>query len=199
MARDKNPNQIIRFDGNNVFCEVMNTAFGIDKVLINFIEYDTSKEKNNRITKNIPIYIDLDKFTVLIQDILSGRMNALAKQEKDRASKAGSKYCQPIYVDMGGVSARVLKERGKERPDGMSISRQFKITPGDRKPWILSAEIGAGEENDKGLIVPRGKAEEIVRVPLVDEDLKKLALMVDKHIQGYVTAQYMAKILNPSE
>lgn len=33
-------------------------------------------------------------------------------------------------------------------------------------PWILSGETGPGEENDTGLIVPKGRAEEQVRVPL---------------------------------
>ena len=41
----KNKNQIIRFDGKNVFMEVMNSAFEIGKVQINFVEYDLTLEK----------------------------------------------------------------------------------------------------------------------------------------------------------
>lgn len=43
--KQKNKNQIIRFDGRNVFIEVMNTAFEIGKVQINFVEYDITLEK----------------------------------------------------------------------------------------------------------------------------------------------------------
>jgi hypothetical protein len=188
--REKNPQQIIRFDGKNVFVEIMNSAFAIGKVQLNFIEYDTSKEAKNRQTKNIPIYIDTDKFLLLTQDILSGRMSHLSKQAIEAKNKGGFKYAKEIYQDLGGVSAENLKRRGKERPDGMSMSRQFKITPGDKIPWILSAEVGAGKEDDKGLIVPQGRPEEAVRVALSDDDFKKLALVVQTHIQGYVTSQY---------
>ncbi|WP_180953926.1 hypothetical protein [Bacillus sp. M6-12] len=188
--REKSPQQIIRFDGKNVFVEVMNSAFGIGKVQLNFIEYDTSKEAKSRQTKNIPMYIDTDKFLLLTQDILSGRMVHLAKQANDAKTKGGYKYAKEIYADLGGISAENLKRRGKERPDGMSMSRQFKITPGDKIPWILSAEIGAGKEDDKGLIVPQGRPEEFVRVALSDDDFKKLAIVVQSHIQAYIASQY---------
>lgn len=76
----KNKNQIIRFDGRNVFIEVMNTAFEIGKVQINFVEYDITFEKNSRQKQNISIYIDIEKFLVLANDILTGRMFTLARQ-----------------------------------------------------------------------------------------------------------------------
>lgn len=193
--KQKNPNQIIRLDGKNVFLEVMSHAFEIGKVNINFIEYDVNQEKNSRIKQSIPIYIDMDKMLVLINDILSGRMSALAKAEKAK----GNKWANAIYADLGGVSARNLEARGKSRPDGMSLSRQFKITPGDKMPWILSGEMGAGKENDKGLIVPQGKAENLVRVPLSDDDFKRLAIVVKAHIESFITSQYLLKATNPQE
>lgn len=193
--KQKNPNQIIRLDGKNVFLEVMNSAFEIGKVNINFIEYDVNQEKNSRIKQSIPIYIDMDKMLVLINDILSGRISALAKAEKAK----GNKWANAIYTDLGGVSAKNLEARGKARPDGMSLSRQFKITPGDKMPWILSGEMGAGKENDKGLIVPQGKAENLVRVPLSDDDFKRLAIVVKAHIESFITSQYLLKSTNPQE
>lgn len=188
--KERNPAQIIRLDGKNVFLEVMNNAFGIGKVQINFIEYDATKETKSRILKNIPIYIDMDKFLVLTHDILSGRMAVLAKKAQEAKVKGGYKYAKEIYQDLGGITAEKLKKRGKERPDGMSLSRQFKITPGDKLPWILSAEMGPGKENEKGLIVPQGHPEEIVRVPLSDDDFKRFALVVQKHIEAYYASQY---------
>lgn len=51
MIKDNNKNefkQILRLDGKNVFLEVMNNAFEINKLQINFIEYDQKLEKNKR-------------------------------------------------------------------------------------------------------------------------------------------------------
>lgn len=188
--KEKNPQQIIRFDGKNVFMEVMNSAFSIGKVQINFIEYDTSLEKNSRQKKNIPLYIDINKFLLLTHDILSGKMVQLAKQANDVKQKGGYKYAKEIYQDLGGIPAEKLKKRGKSRPDGMSLSRQFKITPGEKLPWLLSGECGPGKEDDNGLIVPQGRPEESVRVGLTDDDFKKLAIVVQSHIKGYIASQY---------
>lgn len=188
--REKNPSQIIRFDGKNVFMEIMSHAFSIGKVQINFIEYNASAEKKSRQTKNIPIYIDMDKFLLLTHDVLSGRFVHLAKEAQQAKAKGGYKYAKEIYQDLGGISATNLKKRGKERPDGMSMSRQFKITPGDKIPWIISGEIGAGKEDEKGLIVPQGRPEESVRVALSDDDFKKMALVVKAHIEAFIASQY---------
>ncbi|OAA87796.1 hypothetical protein [Clostridium ljungdahlii] len=186
-----NINQILRIDGKNVFLEVMNNAFQINKVQINFVKYDLKLEKNSRQLINISLYIDIDKILILANDILSGRLAALAKQANNIKEKSGYKYCKEIYADIGGVSAVKLKERGKERPDGKCLFRRFKITPGDKVNWIFSGEIGAGEESETGLIIPQDKPEEIVRVPLNDEDLKKFALVLKSHIQAYLTSLYI--------
>lgn len=184
--------QILRLDGKNVFLEIMNDCFGIGKVRINFIEYDPTAEKSQRIKQNIPVYIDIDRFLVLSNDILSGRMAALAKQARDEAAKQGSQYAKEIWVNLGGVSAKTLESRGQARPDGKSLSRQMKITPGNRIPWVLSAEMGPGEETETGLIAPRyTKPEQLVRVPLSDEDFKRLALVTKMHIESYTTALYL--------
>jgi len=190
QRKEKNPLQVIRLDGKNVFMEVMN-AFNIGKVQVNFIEYDASQEKNSRIKNEINTYIDFDKFLVLVNDIKSGRMSGLAKKAKEEQQKGGYKYCKEIYADLGGVSATNLANRGKSRPDGKSMSRQFKITPGDKMPWILSGEVGAGVEDDKGLIVPQGRPETTIRVPLSDDDFKKLALVVEMHMQAYLSSFYV--------
>lgn len=193
--KEKNKNQIIRFDGKNVFLEVMNTAFGIGKVQINFIEYDASKEKNSRQLKNIPIYIDMSKFLVLAQDILSGKIAQLSRMAQEQKAKGGYKYCKEVYIDMGGISAKNLKIRNQERADKKSLSRHFKITPGDSMPWIFSADIASGEENSTGLIVRKGNVESVVRVPLSDEDIKKFAKIVESHINAYYTSQYVIEAL----
>lgn len=189
--KERNEKQIIRFDGKNVFMEVMNSAFEIGKVQMNFIEYDEKLEIGNRQTKNIPIYMDIPKALALIHNILSGQMHKLAAEAKETAKKGGYRYCKEIFIDLGGVSAETLAKRGKSRPDGLALSRQFKIIPGDKLPWIFQAEIGAGEESETGLIVPKGKPEEVVRVPLTDEALITFAAVLKEHINAYLTSQYI--------
>lgn len=192
-------NQIIRIDGKNVFLEVLNNAFQIGKVQINFIEYDVTKDKGERIRNEIAIYVDTDKFLVLTTDVLSGRISALAAKARKEQQKGGYKYCKEIWSDLGGISAELLKRRGKERSDGKSLSRQIKLTPGDKAPWIVSAETGPGELTETGLIVPRyigNKPEVVVRVPLTNEDLKRVALIVKAHSEGYITSLYFHSILN---
>lgn len=221
--REKNADQIIRLDGKNVFLEVLSDAFSIGKVQINFCEYDPNN--GNKQIKKIPIYIDIDKFLVLCHDIMSGKMAKLAEIEradtvkrKNYAKSTGKEdkyiYCKEIYDDLGGIgseslakklSAHKLKNTGKplynfEIPSGQSLSRQFKITPGDRKPWILSGEQGLGKENDTKLIVPQGKSLEIVRIPLEnDVDLKKFAKIVEAHIDGFISAQYVMEAMHPTQ
>lgn len=200
--KEKNPKQIKKFDGKNVFMEVMN-AFEIGKVQMNFIEYNPNAEKKARQTKKIEIFVDIDKALLLAQDILSGRMQKLGAEatkvaEAESARTGRTAYAKDIFSDLGGVSAKKLAERGKTRADGKSLSRQLKITPGNKKPWLLSGEQGAGEENDTGLIVPSGRSEEIVRVAFTNDDFKILGILIQTHIQAYLAGQYAKEAINPT-
>ena len=56
----------------------------------------------------------------------------------------------------------------------------FKITPGIKTKWVLSAESGPGEEDANGLIVPKYKTpEQIIRVGMNDEQLKVFASAIE--------------------
>lgn len=103
--------QIFRIDGKNVFLEVKNGMFNKEKVLMNFIEYDVNKPKGNRKTKEISIFVDIAKFLLLTQDILSGRITAIAKKVREEQQRGGYKYCIEVWKDMGGTSAEKLKEQ----------------------------------------------------------------------------------------
>lgn len=182
--------QIVRFDGKNVFVEVLNSMIDKGKLVLNFVQYDTSQDTGGRQKENLNFFIDLDDFLVLAQDIKSGKLAKMRELEKQIAKKADSKYCKHVYSLLGGVSATNLAKRSQERSDKMSLSRQFKLTPGSTQPWMLSCEHGPGEEDDKGLIVPKGRPESIVRVALTDDSLKKLAIAVELQIQAYYSGMY---------
>lgn len=189
MAKDyasRNPQQLVKVSGKDTFVEIMNDAFGIGKVVINFAKYNEKAQAGSKITDQVNIYMDLDEALVLCHDIVSGKIAALAKIEKDK----GKKYPDAIFTKLGGTSARSLASKGKSRPDGMSESRQFKIQPGARADFMLVGEKGKGEENATGLIVPKG-SETKVMVPFSSDDLKKLALVLQSNIQAYTVARYV--------
>lgn len=188
MERKSISHQIIRFDGRNTFFEVMANCFSIGKVQINFIQYDVTKEKNNRIVNQISVYVDIPKACCLCHDILSGKLPMLMKKQKD----SGEQYPKPVWQDMGGISATKLAERNQSRQDGKSLSRVLKLTSGFKTDCVLQAEIGCGEEDAKGLIVPKygNKPDARVLVGLCFDDLKKLAIMLDKHITAFYTSEY---------
>lgn len=193
--------QIFRLDGRNVFFEVLRSAFPIGKVQINFIEYDPNN--GNKQTKNIQTYMDISKFLVFANDVLSGKMAHLAKKAKEEKAKNNKKYCSEVFGDMGGISAEKVQERIKlekskgkkafnfEIPEGSALSRILYLTPGERQPWILSGQLGLGKENETGLIVPQGYPKEIVRVPMDDDGLKAFVLVTKAHIEAYFTSLYV--------
>lgn len=187
--------QILRVDGKDCFMEMLFSAYGIGKVQINFISYDSSK--GNKMTSNIPIYISIPKFLVLCNDILSGKINALGKREKARAQKLAEDekktvYPSHIYQDLGGVTSFRVKAQKKkysfEIPDGYAVSRAFLITPGMKADWMLSGQMGLGKESDKGLIVPQGRPKELVRIPMDNDTLKSFALVGKMHLEAYYAA-----------
>lgn len=189
---NKGNKQLIRIDGRNIFFEVMGNAFNISKVLINFIQYDTSKPQKNRIVNKISIYLDFEDALLLANDILTGKIGKLALNEKKTCKAENKKYCSPIWTNMGGVSAKKLEERNQKRSDGMSLSRCLKIIPGNKLPFIFQAECGKGEESETGLIVPKYGVNPDVKlmVGLDNDTIKKFALIVQSHIIAYFASQY---------
>jgi len=197
MARDKYSTQIARFDGKNVFVEVLNNAFQIGKVQMNFIEYDGTTKKQ---TKKLDLFMDIGKALVLSQDILSGKLAKtieIAKREGTFDGKAVNDYTC-YFIDMGGQNEervkRNLAKLGKNHSwltEGMALSKQFKIQAGKRVPWIFRAEYGVGETNSTGLIVPKGMAKESINIPLTDENIKEFAIIIQMHIQAYFNQFYV--------
>ena len=183
--------QIYRFDGKNVFLELMNSMFDKDRLVMNFIEYDEAQASGNRQKNNLPFFIEFSDALILCNDILSGKLSKKGQDAQKNAKEKGYKYAPFIYQSLGGTSAERLAKMGKSRPDGKALSRQFKITPGEKFPWILSCEHGPGKEDESGLISPDGKAEGFVRIPLTDDDFKKFAILIQTHINNYITSTYV--------
>lgn len=194
--------RVYRADGKDCFVEVTSDALAIGKFKFTFKSYDASKPAGQRSKSTIQMYLDVADALLMSANILSGKYAKVIADEKRKYEEAKAKsetYFQaPVFVRMGGVSAKKLKIQGKERPDKMSLSRQIKLMGGMKAMFVIQAEQGPGEENDKGLIVPRygpkqgTKAEQSVMIPLDEDSAKKLALMIQLYAQAYASAQYSA-------
>lgn len=169
MAKNtRDPEQLYRIDGKNVFCEVMANGLGIDKVCINFVEYNAAASRGDRIKNGIGFYMPIYTAKRLSLDILSGRIALLGKAAKKKAEEAGQKYAKAVFEQLGGTPSKFAK-------DGIPVARSLTITPGSAQPWILCAKQGPGHETKEGLIV-MDKCEAIIRVPMSNDIMKELAV-----------------------
>lgn len=191
MAKYDNSNQIIRIDGKNCLLEVMTSAFEIGQVQINFATYNQSNAVGSRQTAMISFYIETAEFLALADDISIGRLAQKAKINKEKAA-ASKGYTEAVYRSLGGVSAEKLKASGRAREDGMALSRQMSIVPGDKVAYLLIAEQGKGESDAKGLIVPRygNKPDARITIPVTEDAMKQLAAITKAYIQGFITNQF---------
>lgn len=222
MAKEKNYRQITRIDGKNCFLEIMSSAFNIDKVQINFREYDVNKQ-GEKFTQQIDIFVDIEDFLLIINDVLSGRIPQMILKEKNRVENESKKTNKKVYpsekvldeyMQRGGMKAESLKKADAKRkakglqtysemykiPNGGIVSRQFKIVPGLKADLMLKAEAGIGAENETGLIVSKfgvNPAQKI-QIPLSYAQLKKLCLITKAEIDGYMSAKHI-DILNENK
>lgn len=207
MPKNRYDSQIFRVDGKNCFFEVLNSAFPIRKVQMNFVEYD---EKTKKQTKKIELYVDVKRALVLANDIITGEFAEIVKKAKAEGKFNGSPVNSytSYFIDMGGVNEEKVKSNlekySKEYPwikEGMALSRQFKIQVGTKYPWVLRGEVSPGESNETGLIVPKGKTETAINIPVTDEDFKAFANMINMHLHAYYAHVYNTyhKELFPNE
>lgn len=188
MNDERNRDQIIRKDARGCFVESLSDAFGIGKAHFAFAAYDMKRPSGQRQTDCVHIYMDVGELLELCREAESGELRAML-HEKRRSGEQGA-----IYQHLGGTPADRLRAIGRERVDGMSLSRTFQLLPGAKSSFLLVADSGPGEVNAKGLIVPRfgNKPENHVAVSLSFAALCELFLMTRTHYQAWLTAHYVA-------
>lgn len=192
MAREKADGQIYRVDGKDCFAEVMSEAFAIGQVQINFAQYNKSLEKGSRQTAFIPIYLSFAEFLALSSDVLIGRIAQKAAVTK-KAVEATKAYPPPLFCSLGGTSKERLREMGKSRPDNMSLSRKLTIGIGTKFPYLLTAEQGAGQTDEHGLIVPKYKTPDArINIPVKEEALRELFSITNMYIQAFITSRMVS-------
>lgn len=189
MNADKNENQIIRKDARNCFVESLNDAFPIGKVHLTFATYDLSKPAGHRQTNNIHIYLSVGEFLELCRKLECGELRYLLQLKKKNGEKS------PLYQCLGGTSAEKLRQWGRPRSDGKSLSRIVQLVPGTKSDFLFIADSGPGEVNEKGLIVPKfgNKPENHVAISMSLESLCELLLVTRIHYQAWLGALYNKK------
>lgn len=188
MSREKEENlyQIIRKDAKNCFVEVLNDSFAIGRAHLFFATYDLSKPKNQRYINTVDIYLPMSEVVELCRKLESGIFGAKVKEYK------ANKDSSSLYESLGGISAKKLKEKGKQRKDKKSLSRVMNIIAGQKADIMLIAESGAGEESDKGLIVPKfgDKPENKVVVSMPFASFSEMMLMTKMHFSAWLAGWY---------
>lgn len=180
--------QIYRADGRNRFIEIMDSAFEIEKVVFNAIEYNDKMAQGSRIKQKLTFYLNFDDALLLIHQYKTGMLSYKAQQSLLQKKNTGSKYASDVFDKLGGTRAG---SPSNKRTDGKPVSRRFKIQPGDKQPWVILMSEGAGETMKTGLIKPVGRPDSNIFVPLSDDDFGKMLLMLEMRIQNFLQAKYI--------
>ena len=188
MQEERNQSQIIRKDAKNCFVESLSDAFEKGKAHFAFATYDVNKPAGQRQTNNVHIYISIPELLELCRKLTCGELRYLWQERK----KVGDN--KPIQEWLGGTSAEKLRQYGKSRPDGKSLSRVCKLVAAQKTDFLFIADSGPGEKDAKGLIVPRfgKKPENHVSVSMTWDSLAELLLITKTHYEAWLTAWYMS-------
>ena len=190
MQEERNQSQIIRKDAKNCFVESLSDAFCKGKAHFAFATYDVNKPAGQRQTNNVHIYISIPELLELCRKLTCGELRYIWQERK----KTGDN--RPIQEWLGGTSAEKLRQYGKPRPDGKSLSRVCKLLAGQKTDFLFIADSGPGETDSKGLIVPRfGKnPENHVSVSMTWDALAELLLFTKTHYEAWLAAWYLSQI-----
>ncbi len=176
-----------QLNSKNTFLKIKGNYFSIEKVLFSFVQFDDTTKKR---IADIDVCLSFSEFEAFACDILNGLIFNAAAQEKAK----GEKYPRAVYHSpLGGINEEKCRER-KLRSDGKAISRSFNLAPGNRQPYIITAEQRPGKTDERGLIVPEnGRPEIVIRVPATREMLIGAVELTNRHITAYLAGMYADK------
>lgn len=192
MTEEYNKYQIIRKDARGCFVESLSDFFEVGKVHLVFAAYDVNLPSGQRQTSNIHIFIGVDELQEICRKISCGELQYMLKQRKQSGD-----YNNPLMEWLGGTSAEKLAKSGRSRTDGKSLSRTAKLLAGKKSEFLFIADSGPGEQNAKGLIVPRfgGKPENHVSVSMTWNSLSELFLLTKENYQAWLSAKYLKDMM----
>ena len=190
MQQERNHQQIIRKDARNCFVESLSDSFDRGKAHLVFVAYDLNRPVGQRQTSCVHIYISIPELLELCRKLACGELRYIWQSKK----KDGDN--KPIQEWLGGTSAEKLRQYGKPRADGKSLSRVAKLLAGQKSDFLFVADSGPGDKDAKGLIVPRfGKnPENHVSVSMTWDALSELLLITKTHYEAWLAAWYLTQI-----
>ena len=179
--------EITSINNLSSFVKAKANSFGIERLQLTFVNYDS---ENKKLSHSIDCFLKFDEALYLCNMILQQQLARLNKKERERCKQTGEKYCKAIFTStLGGIHEEKVRRKNL-RSDGKAISRHFTISPGLKQDYVITCLQGAGHSNEKGLIVPDGNPDITIRVACSSSDLRKFALMIKSHIEGYISSQY---------
>lgn len=190
MSEEQNRYQICRKDARGCFVESLRNSFGIGKIHLKFVKYDMKRPEKSRQTNAVDIYIAADDFLELCRKMESGEFNYNFNIKKQRNDQT------PIYSHLGGTAADKLAKYGRPRTDGRSLSRTAKLSIGEKADLIFSAASGPGDQQGKGIIVPKfgDKPENFVAVSMSLQSFYEFMLVTKAHYEAWLSAWYQKVI-----
>ena len=178
-----NNTQIGRIDGRGCFFEVLSNMFDRNKVIIKFVTYDETTFKQ---TNDIAIFLDIEEFLVICEDMNFGTI-----QRKADVLKKEQKY-DSIYESLGGKVHKALVN-GVLQKTGKVDSRIFKIsaaTKSNSADLMFTAIAASGVEQPTGLITPDfSKPYERIMVPVQSKKVRGLFLKTKLRIEAFYAQQ----------
>ena len=179
--------EITSINNLSSFVKAKANSFGIERLQLSFVNYDSETKK---LSHSIDCFLKFDEALYLCNMILQQHLARLNKKERERCKQTGERYCKAIFTStLGGIHEEKVRRKNL-RSDGKAISRHFTISPGLKQDYVITCLQGAGNSNEKGLIVPDGNPDITIRVACSSSDLRKFALMIKSHIEGYISSQY---------
>lgn len=171
--RDKNPDQIIKKFGKDVFIEVIQPNDQFERVTVNLVSLCGAKQK-----EKISCYVDMDEWLTLCNRIATGRFGMYVEDAK-RACANNNGFPPELWKKQGG----------KATPNGAWMLSIHPATKGSNAVMI-KAQRGAGEAMSNGLIkFIYNRNNPQVMIGLTHEMLEDIANMSLVRINAYVVSR----------
>lgn len=164
--------QFERFDSRASFLEVCE-CFNLDKIRLGFRSFDQTRQKGNRITASIDVFLSIRDANELAFQIQSNRI-AKARAAAKAEGNADSQNLTLYKSKTGGN----ITEKGVRY-------REFVIFPGTKADYAIGGFSGQGKQDEKGLIQKVGKPDTKIFIPMSEEDLRALASALKRGIASY--------------
>lgn len=175
-------NEIMSIHTNKNFVKVKSDTLSIKRFHLSFVEHDNSY----KLLDNIEMYLDFKSASLLVSEFNRNVFDQKIVASLNEAKANNSNFPKPVFKsNMGGVN-----EAKANRSDGKAISRYFDISAGNKYPFVICAyEFKAHTDNKSGIIIPEGKPEKTIRIPVSYDDFNYFVKELENYMIAYATVR----------